>query len=88
MKAQWHEGRRLWFIDLPSGIRIYTHLSGQAEEVARATVEGPSRWKWGWLTNKGSAWIGVHYSKHNLRWCINLIPCVTLWITRPGGETP
>jgi len=47
-----------------------------------------SGWKCGWLVNKGSAWIGVHYSKHNLRWCINLIPCVTVWITKPGGKTP
>lgn len=42
----------------------------------------------GWLFNKGSCWVGVHYSPDNRRWCINLIPCVTLWISRPGGRRP
>lgn len=46
------------------------------------------QWRWGWLRNKHSTWIGVHYSPHNKRWCINLIPCVTLWITKPGGNAP
>ncbi|QEG09623.1 hypothetical protein CPT_Pagan_020 [Xanthomonas phage Pagan] len=46
------------------------------------------QWKWGWLRNKHSTWIGVHYSPHNKRWCINLIPCFTFWITKPGGNTP
>lgn len=45
------------------------------------------QWKWGWLRNKHSTWIGVHYSPNNKRWCINLIPCFTLWITKPGGNT-
>lgn len=35
-----------------------------------------------------SLWVGVHYSGNTRRFCINLIPCVTLWITRPGGDTP
>ena len=47
-----------------------------------------SVWKYGWLFNKHSTWIGVHYSPHNKRWCINLIPCCTFWITKPGGNTP
>lgn len=46
------------------------------------------RWKFGWLFNKGSAWMGVHYSQHNKRWCINLLPCLTVWITKPGGKAP
>lgn len=46
------------------------------------------QWKWGWLVRKESFWFGVHYSPHNKRWCINLIPCVTFWITKPGGTTP
>jgi hypothetical protein len=47
-----------------------------------------ARWNWGWLVRKESLWMGVHYSAFNKRWCINLIPCVTLWITRPGGKAP
>lgn len=46
------------------------------------------RWRCGWLARKGSLWVGAHYSPGNKRWCINLIPCVTLWITKPGGKTP
>lgn len=43
---------------------------------------------WGVKLQSSAWWIGAHYSKHNLRWCINLIPCVTVWITKPGGKTP
>lgn len=46
------------------------------------------KWEFGWIRNKNSLWVGVHYSQHNRRWCINLIPCVTVWITKPGGKTP
>lgn len=42
----------------------------------------------GWLFRPGSMWIGVHYSRYNRRWCINLLPCVTLWVTKPGGRMP
>lgn len=42
----------------------------------------------GWLFRSGSLWIGAHYSRRNRRWCINLMPCVTLWITLNGGLRP
>ncbi|UYA98955.1 hypothetical protein IVIADoCa9_19 [Xanthomonas phage vB_Xar_IVIA-DoCa9] len=90
MKIRWNEQKRLWFVDLPNGVRVYTHRSEQAVAIYKASAEDApvARWKCGWLVNKGSVWMGVHYSKHNLRWCINLIPCVTVWITKPGGKTP
>lgn len=44
--------------------------------------------KAGILLRAGSAWVGVHYSPHNRRFCINLIPFVTIWITREGGTPP
>lgn len=44
--------------------------------------------KIGILARKGSFWVGVHYSPYNKRYCINLIPCVTVWVTMPGGNTP
>lgn len=44
--------------------------------------------KCGWLVRKGSLWIGAHWSPENRRWCINLIPCVTFWITLKGGKSP
>jgi hypothetical protein len=36
----------------------------------------------------GGVWIGAHYSPYNRRWCINLIPCVTVWVTLKGGKVP
>lgn len=45
-------------------------------------------YKWGILYRLNSIWIGVHYSPHNKRYCINLLPFVTIWIIKPGGRTP
>lgn len=35
-----------------------------------------------------SFWLGVHYSPANRRFCINVVPCVTFWITLAGGFCP
>lgn len=29
--------------------------------------------------------IGVLYNK---RWCINVLPCLTVWFTKRGGDAP
>jgi hypothetical protein len=42
----------------------------------------------GLLFRLSSFWIGIHYSKSCKRYCINLIPCVTLWICLPDGNIP
>lgn len=44
--------------------------------------------KFGILFRLASAWVGWHYSPHNKRVCINLIPCVTFWVALPGGRVP
>lgn len=44
--------------------------------------------KYGLLLRWQSLWMGVHYSPYNKRFCINLIPCVTVWVTLKGGTTP
>lgn len=44
--------------------------------------------KAGLLFQPGGLWIGAHYSKQYRRWCINLLPCLTIWITLPGGRAP
>jgi hypothetical protein len=49
---------------------------------------GERKVKWGVLYNKGSFWVGLHYSQFNRRLCINVVPCVTIWITLRGGYTP
>lgn len=54
-------------------------------EAIRCLQNPPS---WGVLFRLSSLWIGVHYSPYNRRFCINLIPCVTLWITKAGGYRP
>lgn len=43
---------------------------------------------WGLLLNPNAWWLGVHYSPRDGRHCINLIPCLTLWITKQGGREP
>lgn len=44
--------------------------------------------RYGILFRPGSLWVGAHWSKGNRRLCINLIPCVTIWITLRGGVVP
>lgn len=51
-------------------------------------VRPGQRVKWGILFRLGSWWVGSHWSEHNRRLCVNLVPMFTLWITRQGGETP
>ena len=49
---------------------------------------GDKSMKCGLIFRFGSVWIGVHWSSYNRRFCCNLIPCVTIWITLQGGKTP
>lgn len=44
--------------------------------------------KAGILFRLASLWVGVHWSPYNRRLCINVLPCVTLWVTLKGGLTP
>ena len=43
--------------------------------------------KIGMLFNLSSFWIGVHYSCFFKKYCINLIPCVTIWIVLPQNKS-
>lgn len=43
---------------------------------------------WGMLFNPHAWWIGVHYSQYNKRYCINLIPFLTVWVAYPDGTAP
>lgn len=36
----------------------------------------------------GSLWVGAHWSPKNRRWCVNLLPCCTVWIVLKDGLTP
>lgn len=44
--------------------------------------------KWGILFRWQSFWIGAHWSPHNRRLCINIIPFVTVWVIQKGGKEP
>jgi hypothetical protein len=44
--------------------------------------------KAGVLFRIGSLWIGAHYSPYERRWCINFVPCLTLWVCLKGGRPP
>ena len=54
------------------------------------TKRVPARepWAWGLLFNEHAWWVGVHYSAYTRRFCINLLPCITVWVALPGGKTP
>lgn len=47
-----------------------------------------SVWKYGCLFQQAQHMDRCALLPHNKRWCINLIPCFTFWITKPGGNTP
>lgn len=42
----------------------------------------------GLLFNPKALWIGAHYGEHHKRWCVNILPCITVWWTKPGGYLP
>ncbi len=44
--------------------------------------------KAGLLFNPGALWIGAHWSPFNRRWCINLLPMLTVWVVLAGGKGP
>ena len=43
---------------------------------------------WGILLNPHAWWLGVHYSPRDKRFCINLFPCLTVWVAKEGGREP
>ena len=45
-------------------------------------------WSAGVLYNPHAWWLGVHYSPACHRWCINILPCLTLWVRGFGGNEP
>jgi hypothetical protein len=47
-----------------------------------------STYRCGLLVRLASFWIGLHYSSFDRRFCFNPLPCVTFWLTLPGGHIP
>ena len=44
--------------------------------------------RYGLLWNWSACWVGVHYSPHHRRLCVNVVPFLTIWYTKPGGILP
>ena len=44
--------------------------------------------KMGVVFRPGNLWLGAHWSGYNRRWCVTVIPMVTVWVTLKGGVTP
>lgn len=68
-----------WSIWLISALIIYALV---------VIISNIFTYKVGILFRLASFWIGIHYSKSCKRWCINLVPCVTLYICKPDGHIP
>lgn len=62
------------------GYKISLASTWRSKIVIKTTV--------GILFRLTSLWIGVHYSHREKRYCVNLLPCVTIWIALPGGQRP
>ncbi len=44
--------------------------------------------RWGIVLRYESFWIGVHYSGYNKRFCLNIIPGLTIWWIKKDGKQP
>jgi hypothetical protein len=40
------------------------------------------------LFQPGALWIGAHYSPNYKRWCINIVPMLTICVVEAGGVSP
>lgn len=56
--------------------------------MSKRIFSSSGRWSYGLLFNPHAWWLGVHYSSYNRRYCINLLPCLTVWVSLPGGNEP
>jgi hypothetical protein len=52
------------------------------------SVPARKGWAFGVLVNTNALWVGAHYSAATKRWCINVLPCLTVWFTKRGGDAP
>lgn len=67
--------------------KLYLDYSACFKRAALRPVPKKS-WKWGVIFRWQSFWVGVHYSSKAQRWCVNLIPGVTVWVAKPNGLAP
>ena len=44
--------------------------------------------RYGFIFRLKSFWIGLHYSDFNDRYCLNILPCFTIWWLGRNGKKP
>lgn len=76
------------YMDIPAseicnGIKLLLEINNT--EICRLRVD---KIRIGFLFRLKSFWVGIHYSDHDKRFCINIVPCVTIWIVKKGGFIP
>jgi hypothetical protein len=70
-------------------IQLFRRFIGPPVVVDNGTPWGAiGAWQVGLLLSMRAWWVGGHYSEFNKRLCVNLIPCVTVWVAAPGGRAP
>lgn len=67
--------------------KLLDSIRAHLQKVAQPEVQEVGM-RAGLLFKLTSFWVGVHYSKADRRFCINLVPCLTLWVALPGGNVP
>lgn len=66
--------------------RVYLGRSEHARDSGRRHLG--TCMKTGILLRWGSLRIGAHWAPNHKRLCLNLVPCINLWVTLPGGDVP
>lgn len=75
------------FLIVLTYLGVYVSLATIVGALIMGIAEGQGLHS-GMICRWGSLWVGAHYSEYNRRWCINLFPCVTVWVVLKGGNTP
>jgi len=72
------------------GVLYSRVVPGTPATRVRTGTSVPARkgWAFGVLVNTNALWVGAHYSAATKRWCINVLPCLTVWFTKRGGDAP
>ena len=76
------------FDENSEGSQIYRKSRHEFAKYLKQIFDERREKKRGILIRKESFWIGLHYSKFNKRYCLNILPGVTIWWVKKGGNEP
>lgn len=80
-----------WVLDILGNIiikvdvKVYESDTKRFKKIIKTNNPILFQKKWGVLVRLESAWIGLHYSKSCKRFCLNILPCITIWWIKEGG---